>query len=56
MIIKVLYNESYKVADHVGVWAQPINGDHLKLYQIREESRIVIETYIRDGELFNSEK
>ncbi len=37
-IVGILYNRSYKVADHVGVRVQPINGDYLKLYQKREES------------------
>jgi len=36
-IIEVLYNETYKVADHMGVWKQPINGDHLKMYYIWAE-------------------
>ncbi len=41
-IIEVLYNEIYKVADHMGIWKQPINGDHLKRYHERTEPRVVI--------------
>ncbi len=33
-IMKVLYNRTYKVADHMGVQKQPINRDHLKKYYI----------------------
>ncbi len=38
----ILYNETYKVADYVGVRAQPISDDHLKLYQKRKELQVVI--------------
>ncbi len=41
-IIEVLYNGMYKVADHMGVRKQPINGDHLKRYHERTEPRVVI--------------
>ncbi len=41
-IIEVLYNGTYKVADHMGVQKQPINGDHLKMYHERTEPRVVI--------------
>src|SRR6266511_5756336 len=36
-IIEVLYNGTYKVADHMGVRKQPINRDHLKRYYERTE-------------------
>src|SRR6266498_2806827 len=39
---QVLYNGTYKVADHMGVRKQPINGDHLKEYHKRAEPRVVI--------------
>src|SRR6266540_2251338 len=42
VIIKVLYKGTYKVADHMGVRKQPINGDHLKRYHKRTEPRVVI--------------
>src|SRR6266542_550377 len=42
IIMEVLYNRTYKIADHVGVRKQPINGDHLKRYYERTESRVVI--------------
>ncbi len=29
-IMEILYNGTYKVADHVGIQKQPINEDHLK--------------------------
>ena len=32
IVVGVLYNRTYKIADHVGVRTQPINGDHLKLF------------------------
>ncbi len=54
MIVERLYNRSYKIADHIGVRAQLINSDHLKFYQKREESQVVIEEYIRKEELSNS--
>src|SRR6266540_3831320 len=41
-IIEVLYNRTYKVADHMGVRKQPINRDHLKRYYERTELREVI--------------
>ncbi len=37
MIIGVMYSGLYKVADHVGIRAQPINDNHLKLYQKRDD-------------------
>ena len=42
IIIKVLYNRTYKVADHVGVQKQSINRDHLKRYYVQDESQIII--------------
>jgi len=42
IIMKVLYNRTYKVADHVEVRIQPINGNHLKAYYIQEEPQVVI--------------
>src|SRR6266542_1085616 len=41
-IIEVVYNRTYKIADHIGVRKQPINGDHLKRYHERTEPRVVI--------------
>jgi len=41
-IMEVLYNKTYKVADHIGVRKQPINGDHLKKYYVRTESQVII--------------
>jgi len=41
-IIEVLYNEMYKVADHMEVQKQPINEDYLKMYYVRVESQIVV--------------
>ncbi len=45
-IIEVLYNGTYKVADHIGVRKQPINRDHLKRYYERTEPRVVISELI----------
>ncbi len=45
-IIEVLYNGTYKVADHMGVRKQPINGDHLKEYHERTEPRVIISELI----------
>ena len=45
-IMEVLYNKTYKVADHIGVRKQPINGDHLKGYHERTESRVIISELI----------
>ncbi len=45
-VIEVLYNGTYKVADHMGVRKQPINGDHLKMYYERTEPRVVISELI----------
>ncbi len=42
-IIEVMYNESYKVANHMRVRAQPINDDHLNLYQKRDDLQIIVE-------------
>src|SRR6266542_3449033 len=41
-VIEILYNGTYKVADHMGVRKKPINGDHLKAYHRRTEPRVVI--------------
>ncbi len=46
IIIEVLYNRTYKIADHMGVRKQPINRDHLKKYYERIESRVVIPEWI----------
>jgi len=51
-----MYNGSYKVADYMGIQAQPINGDHLKLYQKRDDLWIEVKTYIKNGKILNSEK
>ncbi len=45
-VMEVLYNGTYKVADHMGVRKQPINGDHLKRYYERTEPRVVISELI----------
>ncbi len=45
-IMEVLYNETYKVANHMRVRKQPINGDHLKMYYERTEPRVVISELI----------
>ncbi len=45
-IMEVLYNGTYKVADHMEVRKQPINGDHLKRYYERTEPRVVISELI----------
>ncbi len=45
-IMEVLYNRMYKVADHMGVWKQPINEDHLKMYYKKTEPRVVISELI----------
>ncbi len=37
-VIEVMYNRLYKVTDYVGVRAQLINSNHLKLYQKRDDS------------------
>ena len=55
-IIEVLYNRSYKIADHVGIQAQPINNDHLKLYHRREDLQVQIEKYIKNDKSFNLKK
>ncbi len=44
IVVGVLYNRTYKIADHVGVRTQPINGDHLKLFQKRKESQVIVKT------------
>ena len=36
-IMEVLYNRTYKVADHMEIRKQPINGDYLKRYYERTE-------------------
>ncbi len=41
-VVGVLYNRTYKIADHIRVWTQPINGDHLKLYLKREEPQVIV--------------
>ena len=41
-IVEVQYNGTYKVADHIGVRTQPINGDYLKLYHPREIPQVII--------------
>ncbi len=51
MIVRILYNKIYKLTDYVRIWAQPINEDHLRLYQLWEESQIIIESYIKKGEM-----
>ena len=43
-IVGILYNRSYKIADYVEVRTQPLNSDHLKLYQKREKLQVVIES------------
>src|SRR6266542_148462 len=45
-VMEVLYNGTYKVADHMGVRKQPINGDHLKMYYKRNDPQIVISELI----------
>ncbi len=45
-IMKVLYNGTYKVADHMDVRKQPINEDYLKMYHIQVESQMVIQKLI----------
>ncbi len=44
--MKVLYNGTYKVADHMGIWKQSINGDYLKMYYVWVESQVVIQKLI----------
>ncbi len=46
IIVEDLYNGTYKVADHMGVRKQLINGDHLKMYYKRIELRVVISELI----------
>jgi len=43
IVMKVLYNRTYKVADHMGIQKQPINGDHPKMYYVRTNPQVVIE-------------
>src|SRR6266511_919473 len=45
-IMEVLYNGTYKVANHMGVQKQPINGDHLKMYYKRNDPQVVISELI----------
>ncbi len=45
-VMEVLYNGTYKVADHMRVRKQPINEDHLKMYYERTEPRVVISELI----------
>ncbi len=45
-VMEVLYNGTYKVADHMGVRKQPINGDHLKMYYKRNDLQVVISELI----------
>ena len=45
-VMEVLYNRTYKVADHMGVRKQPINGDHLKMYYRRNDPYVVISELI----------
>ena len=45
-VMEVLYNGTYKVADHMGVRKQPINGDHLKMYYKRNDPQVVISELI----------
>src|SRR6266496_5741099 len=45
-VMEVLYNGTYKVADHMGVRKQPINRDHLKMYYKRNDPQVVISELI----------
>lgn len=41
-VTEVLYNGTYKVADHIGVRKAPINGDHLKMYHKRADGEPMV--------------